>query len=62
MNRDTRNILQKQQKGNVQRVKEIDMKSLYEGETRTFYIEGSGLYDVIRFNNQIWYSQYSTSR
>ena len=57
---EARTVLQKQQKGNVRKVKEIDINSLYEGEPRMFYIEGHGLFSVVRFNNQIWYNLLSS--
>ncbi len=63
MERDVRVLQQSKQKSTpAQSVGNVDKNELTEGIPKTFYIKGYGVYSVVKYNNQLYYNQYSTSR
>ena len=63
MDRETRNLQHTKQKStSVDEVLNAQLNELTEGVPKIMYIQGYGLYSVVRYKNQIWYNEYSTSR
>ena len=63
MDRDVRNLQHSKQKAtSVTSVTNVDKNELTEGVPKLIYIKNYGLYMVVKYNNQIYYNQYSTSR
>ena len=57
MDRNVRVLQQSKQKATLTKaVGHVNPKDLTEGIAKTVYIKGSGIYDVIKYNNQIFYS------
>jgi hypothetical protein len=62
MDRETRNLQQSKQKSTLTKaVGHVNPNDLTEGIPKTVYVKGSGVYDVVKFNNQIYYSCRYTS-
>jgi len=63
MERETRVLQQSKQKAtSVKATGNPDLKELTEGVPKLMYLKGSGLYWVTKYNNQLYYNQFSTSR
>jgi len=63
MERETRVLQHSKQKSTSTGVTtNPDPKELTEGVPKLMYLKGSGLYWVTKYNNQLYYNQFSTSR
>lgn len=64
MDRDVRVLQQSKQKATLTKaVSHVNPKDLTEGIPKTVYIKGSGIYNVVKYNNQVFYSfKYLTSK
>jgi len=63
VDRGVRNLQHTKQKStSIDEVLNTRIEELTEGVPKLMYIKGYGLYSVVRYKNQLWYNQYSTSR
>ena len=64
MDRETRVLQQSKQKSTETKAyRHIGLNDLTEGVNKIVYIKGGGIYDVIKYNNKIYYSlRYTTTK
>jgi len=63
MDRETRVLQQSKQKAtSVKAANNPDLSELTEGVPKLMYLKGSGLYWVTKYNNQLYYNEFSTTR